>query len=95
MERTIISFDYAIKTVLRDKANFDVLSGFLTELLEKPVEVLEILESEGNIESQFGKINRTDLKAKISYAKFKHITYHISDAYGKTIFEKSKSYLMA
>jgi len=48
MERTIISFDYAIKDILRDKANFDILSGFLTELLEKPVTVLEVLESETN-----------------------------------------------
>jgi len=48
MERTIISFDYAIKNILRDKANFDVLSGFLTELLNKQVVVQEILESEGN-----------------------------------------------
>ncbi|MCL2074508.1 MAG: Rpn family recombination-promoting nuclease/putative transposase [Marinilabiliaceae bacterium] len=48
MERTIISFDYAIKNVLRDKANFDILSGFLTELLEKNVTVQEVLESEIN-----------------------------------------------
>ena len=45
MERTIISFDYAIKYILRDKANFDILSGFLTELLNKQVSVQEILES--------------------------------------------------
>jgi hypothetical protein len=50
MERTIISFDYAIKDILRDKANFDILSGFLTELLEKPVIVQEVLESEGGTE---------------------------------------------
>jgi putative transposase len=28
-DRTIISFDYAIKTVLRDKAHFGILAGFL------------------------------------------------------------------
>jgi len=65
MERTIISFDYAIKDILRDKANFDILSGFLTELLCKPVSVQEILESEGNPGKPDGKTNRLDLKAKI------------------------------
>ena len=64
MERTIISFDYAIKDILRDKANFDVLSGFLTELLEKPVHVQEILESEGGAKSKDDKINHLDLRPK-------------------------------
>ena len=64
MERTIISFDYAIKGVLRDKANFDILSGFLSELLEKPVIVTEVLESEGSptipapIETKKGKTGK-------------------------------------
>ena len=48
MDRTIISFDYATREILRDKANFNILSGFLTELLEKPVTVLEVLDSEVN-----------------------------------------------
>ena len=39
MERTIISFEYAIKYILRDKANFDILSGFLSELLKRQVSV--------------------------------------------------------
>ena len=64
MERTIISFDYAIKDILRDKANFDILSGFLTELLEKQVTVMEVLESEVNptvpasIEGKAGKTGK-------------------------------------
>ena len=29
-ERTLISFDWAIKNILRDKANFDVLEGFFS-----------------------------------------------------------------
>jgi len=94
MERTIISFDYAIKTVLRDKANFDVLSGFLTELLEKPVEVLELLESEGNIESPLGKVNRTDLKAKISgseIAVFEIQFLDQIDFMGKILFNTCKA----
>jgi len=94
MARTIIAFDYAIKTVLRDKANFDVLSGFLTELLEKPVEVLELLESESNTESPLGKINRTDLKAKISgneIAVFEIQFLDQIDFLGKILFNACKA----
>ena len=32
-ERTFISFDWALKRLLRNKANFDVLEGFLTTIL--------------------------------------------------------------
>ncbi|MDR2692796.1 MAG: hypothetical protein LBB74_01090, partial [Chitinispirillales bacterium] len=64
-DRTIISFDYAIKHILRDKANFNILGGFLTELLGRKVTVSEILESEGNMDDPTSKTNRVDLKAKI------------------------------
>ena len=36
-DRPLISFDYAAKTVLRDPANFGILSGFLSELLNRGV----------------------------------------------------------
>ena len=65
MERTIISFDYAIKDILRDKANFDILSGFLTELLEKQVTVIEVLESEGNPETPATLEGKTGKTGKV------------------------------
>ena len=94
MERTIISFDYAIKNILRDKANFDVLNGFLTELLEKPVAVQEILESEGNIDDRDDKINRLDLKAKLEggeIAVFEIQFFDQIDFLGKALFNASKA----
>jgi predicted transposase/invertase (TIGR01784 family) len=30
----IISFDYAIKTILRDKADYDIIEGFINALLQ-------------------------------------------------------------
>jgi len=33
MKRKLISFDWAIKRILRSKANFEILEGFLSELL--------------------------------------------------------------
>ena len=59
-----IRFDWAIKRLLRQKANFDVLEGFLSELLKFDVKIQEILESEGNQEDQNDKYNRVDLLAK-------------------------------
>ena len=45
-----IRFDWAIKRLLRQKANFDVLDGFLTVMLNEEIKIVEILESEGNQE---------------------------------------------
>jgi len=64
-ERTIISLDYAMKYLLRDKADFGILSGLLSELLEKKVTVDAILESESNKVDPDEKTNRLDLKARI------------------------------
>lgn len=61
-----IRFDWAIKRLLRQKANFGVLEGFLTVFLGEKVTIVEILESEGNQQSADDKFNRVDIKAKNS-----------------------------
>lgn len=61
-----IRFDWAIKRLLRQKANFDVLEGFLTVLIGEKIEIMEILESEGNQQSADDKFNRVDIKARNS-----------------------------
>jgi predicted transposase/invertase (TIGR01784 family) len=63
-KRRLISFDWAMKKLLRSKANFDILEGFLSELLKDDLHILEILESEGNKEDLRDKFNRVDLKVK-------------------------------
>lgn len=50
--------------MLRDKANFGVLEGLLTVLLERKITILEILESESNQRTADDKFNRVDIKAK-------------------------------
>ena len=55
-----------MKCLLRSKANFNVLEGFLSELLKEDVVIEEILESESNQESVMDKFNRVDLKVKNS-----------------------------
>ena len=61
-----IRFDWAIKRLLRNKANFGVLEGFLTVLLGEEIHILEILESEGNQQREDDKFNRVDIKARNS-----------------------------
>ncbi len=61
-----IKFDWAIKRMLRNKANFDILEGFLSELLMFDVTIQEILESESNKEDESDKFNRVDVLVKDS-----------------------------
>ena len=63
-ERTYISFDWALKRLLRDKANFGVLEGFLTTLLNTNIKINRLLESEGNKNREDSKYNRVDLLAE-------------------------------
>lgn len=61
-----IRFDWAVKRMLRDKANFGVLEGLITVLLGEQIKIDEILESEGNQMTDDDKFNRVDIKAKDS-----------------------------
>ncbi|CAK8725057.1 Rpn family recombination-promoting nuclease/putative transposase [Candidatus Electrothrix laxa] len=63
-KRRLISFDWAMKKLLRSKANFEILEGFLSELLRDDIRILEILESESNKEDVRDKFNRVDLKVR-------------------------------
>jgi len=65
-ERTLVSFDWALKSILRQKDNFDILEGFLFDLLDEKITIMELLESEANKEDIKDKFNRVDLKAKDS-----------------------------
>ena len=58
-----IRFDWAMKRLLRNKANFGVLEGLLTTLLDEKITISQLLESESNQEDEFDKYNRVDLLA--------------------------------
>ncbi len=62
--RKHIRFDWAIKRLLRQKANFGILEGFLSELLKEDIHILEILDSESNKENEADKFNRVDILVK-------------------------------
>ena len=66
MASNYIRFDWAMKRLLRNKANFAVLEGFLTTLLNEKIVIQKLLESEGNQEDEFDKYNRVDMLAENS-----------------------------
>ena len=68
--RDLVRFDWAMKKMLRNKANFGILEGFIEVFLGKKCKITEILESEGNQESAEDKFNRVDIKAKDSDGEY-------------------------
>lgn len=63
MDDKYVRFDWAIKRLLRNKANFGVLEGLLTVLLNEEVKIVELLESESDQAAIDDKFNRVDIKA--------------------------------
>lgn len=63
-KRELVTFDWAMKKLLRSKANFVVLEGFLSELIGETIKVIALLESESNRDTQAQKFNRLDLKVE-------------------------------
>ncbi len=63
--KKLIQFDWAIKTLLRNKSHFPILEGFLSELLETDVKIESLLESESNKKHAEDKSNRVDLLAEL------------------------------
>ncbi len=61
MSKKLVRFDWAIKSLLRNKANFVVLEGFLSELLFDNIKIERILESESNQNHDDDKFNRVDI----------------------------------
>jgi len=61
----LVRFDWAMKKLLRSKANFGILEGFLSELLKRQVKILNLLESESNKEERDDKQNRVDILAEL------------------------------
>ncbi|MFK7937476.1 MAG: Rpn family recombination-promoting nuclease/putative transposase [Saprospiraceae bacterium] len=59
-----VRFDWAIKRLLRQKANFNILEGFLSELLKDDIAIIEIIDTESNQETETDKFNRVDILVK-------------------------------
>ena len=86
MTKKLICFDWAVKKLLRNKANFVVLEGFLSELLFDDVKIQKILESEGNQETENDKYNRVDILTQNS--KNELIIVEIQNTYEIDFFHR-------
>ena len=89
-----VRFDWAIKRILRDKANFGVLEGLISVLLGEKVTITQILESEGNLDSREDKLNRVDVKAKTSKGEYIIVEVQLTkerDFFQRILFGTSKS----
>ena len=66
MAKKLVRFDWAMKKMLRHKTNFDILEGFLSELLGDEVKIKQVLDSESNKETEDDKFNRVDVLVEFS-----------------------------
>ena len=64
-EKPLMSFDYAIKYLLRDKGDYSIVEGFISTLLKtvgyKDVKIIGLLESESNKEDPKSKRSLADV----------------------------------
>ena len=82
MERNkYIRFDWAMKRMLRDKANYAVLEGLLTTLFKDKITINRLLESESNQEDELDKYNRVDILAENSKGELFIIEVQNNDEY--------------
>jgi predicted transposase/invertase (TIGR01784 family) len=92
--KKLIRFDWAMKKLLRHKANFDILEGFLSELLSETIKIHKILESEGNKETEDDKHNRVDMLVENSKGELIIIEVQNSkeyDYFHRILFGASKA----
>ena len=94
MTKKLIRFDWAMKKILRHKANFDILEGFLSELLGEDIKIKHILDSESNKETADDKFNRVDILVENSKGELIIIEIQNSkeyDYFHRMLFGTSKA----
>ena len=90
----LLRFDWAIKKLLRNKANFGILEGFLSELLNENIKIRQILDGESNKASDNDKHNRVDILVENTKGELIIIEVQNSkeyDYFHRILFGTSKS----
>ena len=93
-KRSLISFDWAMKRLLRQKANFEVLEGFLSELLYRKIVIKSISESEGNKTDKDDKSNKVDILVEADDSELVIIELQydsVADYYHRMLYGVSKA----
>jgi predicted transposase/invertase (TIGR01784 family) len=81
MKERLVRFDWAIKKLLRNKANFEILEGFLSVLIRRDVVIKNILESESNKQNVDDKYNRVDLLTEIDSGELVLVELQVGGQY--------------
>jgi len=92
--RSMVSFDWAMKRLLRNKANFEVLEGFLSELVRRKIIIKSIGESESNKTDKKNKLNRVDILVESDDEELVLIElqfYNQDDYFQRMLYGVSKS----
>jgi predicted transposase/invertase (TIGR01784 family) len=92
--RSLISFDWAMKRLLRQKSNFDILEGFLSELLSRNIIIKSIVESESNMKDESDKSNKVDILVEIDDKELVIIELQydsVADYYHRMLYGVSKA----
>ncbi len=70
MAKTLVRFDWAIKKLLKNKADFEILEGFLSVVLNQKIRIQEVLDGESNKDDETDKHNRVDLLVKNQHDEY-------------------------
>ena len=81
MSKRLVRFDWALKKLLRNKANFEILEGFISELLGRNIVIKTILESESNKHTKTDKQNRVDLLTELDSGELVLIELQVESQY--------------
>ena len=88
-----IRFDWAMKRLLRNKADHVVLEGFLSVIFKRQIKIAKILESEGNQDFEEQKFNRVDFLAEDEQGElmlFEIQNSHELDYFHRMVYGASK-----
>jgi predicted transposase/invertase (TIGR01784 family) len=91
--RPLISFDWAIKRLLRQKANYGILEGFLSGLLKQDIHINNIPESESNKVNAEDKFNKVDILCENEHKELILIELqydHQADYFYRMLYRTSK-----
>ena len=92
MAGNYIRFDWAMKRLLRNKANFVIIEGLLTTLLNEKIVIQKLLEVENNKEDQSNNYFRVDMFVKNSKGEMILIELQNNNEYAyfqRILFETS------
>ncbi|MBF0259684.1 MAG: Rpn family recombination-promoting nuclease/putative transposase [Desulfamplus sp.] len=81
MKERLVRFDWAMKKLLRNKANFEILEGFLSELIKQDITIEKILESESNKSTFDDKHNRVDMLTETENGELLLIELQVESQY--------------